>query len=157
MAVVRDAFTLVRFLPSLTWTLNKGWILLFIIHAHTHTHTHTHRCSVLGLLPYSADALSVLFCYVPLEQPQTTPSPESSPGQEHAETVYHHAVAQLSIAELMSAVLCEGMESVDVGAVLTQVYSLGVFKAGQLVVSGTRRLAAVVCDVCIVCACVSVY
>ena len=57
----------------------------------------------------------------------------------------------------MSAVLCEGVESVDVGAVLTQVYSLGVFKAGQLAVSRTRRLAAVVCDVCMCVLCVHVH
>ena len=103
----------------------------------------------MSLLPYNEDTLSVLLCYLPCEQPQDTPSPESSPVPEGSDIVYHHAVGQLALEALVSCVLCEGVESVDVGAVLTQVSALGPFKAGSMAVSGARKVAAVV-SACIV-------
>ena len=98
----------------------------------------------MSLLPYNEDTLSVLFCYLPWEQPQTTPSPESSPVPEGSDIIYHHAVGQLALEALVSCVLCEGVESMDVGGVLTQVCALGPFKAGSMAVSGARKVAAVV-------------
>lgn len=100
------------------------------------------RCSIVCLLPYNQDTLSVFFVYLPCEQPRATPTPDSSSDGESSDAVYHHAVGQLPLEALVSCVL--GVESVDVGAELVQVCALGAYKTGSLAVSGPRRVAAVV-------------
>ncbi len=99
-------------------------------------------------MPYNQDTLSVLLCYLPREQPRATPTPDSSSDCEGSDIVYHHAVAQLPLEGLVRGVL--GVESVDVGAVLVQVYGLGAYKTSSLSVSGSRRVAAVVSEVVMV-------
>ena len=109
------------------------------------------RCHILSVQFYSGDALSILLQYHPLEQSSSN-SNSSSPSQGDTDIVYHHAVAQLPIDTLLSTLIFDGkelgsggsIESIDIGSILTQVCVLGVFKAGSLAVSGTRRLAAVV-------------
>lgn len=107
-----------------------------------------YRCSIVSLLPYTEDTLSVFLCYLPREQQQTTPTPledDSCSDGESSDVVYHYAVGQLPVECLVSCVLgVECVESVDVGAVLTQVCVLGAYKAGSLAVSGSRKVAAVV-------------
>ncbi|XP_064400180.1 anaphase-promoting complex subunit 4-like isoform X2 [Halichondria panicea] len=121
----------------------KGWFHISEVPALSKDQDTKQKCCIMSLLPYNEDTLSVLFCYLPWEQPQTTPSPESSPVPEGSDIIYHHAVGQLALEALVSCVLCEGVESMDVGAVLTQVCALGPFKAGSMAVSGARKVAAV--------------
>ena len=76
------------------------------------------------------------------EDPSSSITHESAP-------LPHQAVAQLPLEGVLSllpwdTVESNDPESVDVGHILTQVHSLGPFRAGKLAVSGTRRLAAVV-------------
>lgn len=59
-------------------------------------------------------------------------------------TVTHSVVAQVPIAGVAS-LSCDPSESAeDVAPLLTQVHNLGSFKAGDLAVSGTRKVAAIV-------------
>lgn len=65
-------------------------------------------------------------------------------------TMTHSFVAQLPTVGVVSLPppSLDTSVGVDVGPLLTQVHHLGVFKAGHLAVSGSRKVAAVVSSSC---------
>ena len=95
----------------------------------------------MSLRHYNDENLSILFRYS-FEVPKD-PSSDDSTG---IVTMTHSFIAQLPIEGVVS-LSCDMIE--DVGPLLTQVQNLGVFKAGDLAVSGSRKVAAVVSSICI--------
>ena len=92
---------------------------------------------------YDEEALSVLFRYKAMETVIEPTGHTSS-----TETPPHFAVAQLPTSCLVSLPwkphTSNLNDSIDIGVELTQVHSLGRFKADGLAVVGSRKLAAVV-------------
>ena len=89
----------------------------------------------------------MLFQYsfdVPKDPPPSSPPAAallSGSTGDKTVTMTHSFAAQLPVGGVVS-LSCDAAE--DVGPLLTQVHNLGVFKAGELAVSGNRRLAAIV-------------
>ena len=92
----------------------------------------------MSLQYYSEEALSVLFQYS-FEVAKDPSSPDST----DTVTLIHSVVAQLPV-EGVASLSCDTSTPCDVGPLLTQVHSLGPFKAGGMAVSGNRKTAAVV-------------
>ena len=95
------------------------------------------RCTILSLQYYNEESLSVLFQYS-FEAPKYPSSADST----ETVTLTHSAVAQLPIGGVVSSRDSSG--PYDVQPLLTQLHTLGSFKAGGLAVSGSRKTAAVV-------------